>query len=87
MADINKANTEASDLEGIANELDSIMKMITGSKETLKAGWSGTAYTSFVRAADTLLGDAANCKKNINVLASTLRGTAKQLQLANVPKK
>lgn len=87
MADINKANSEAKELERISAELTSVLKTINTSRDTLKAGWSGTAYTSFVNATNTLANDITSCQKNIISLADVIRGTAKQLSLSQLVKK
>ena len=79
MADINKANSKASELESIAAELVSIQKNLSDLKNGLKAGWSGNAYTNFARAADTLQNNMFLSINDIKTLANTVRTAAKQL--------
>lgn len=82
MADINKANSKANELESIAAELVSIQKNLNEIERRLKAGWSGNAHASFAKAADTVQNSISLSINDIKTLANTVRSNAKQLSSA-----
>lgn len=79
MADIDKANRVASELQSIASELSTVKSMMNDAGTSLKAGWTGTSYNSFKSTADTLQNDIANSINGLNRLAETVRAASLQL--------